>query len=219
MRKLLLVLMSLILAENAVGFNWRPSIVNAFGLGVELIEPVRMLVTKNKPNFAIGGYYKPYKFLALNASLFYNREGWESKNKTYGMTDYLSYGTCFKFGPELSFGIRPMNKIKKRIGLAYNVGLLNFKEEANIIFNESYWGDLEKQFKTADKKFVIWEYDFTYQIEVKNWMYKFQIYTMFDSSSRKIDNEKQLIEGHKVEFVPGYGWSRGGVNFFVFYKF
>jgi hypothetical protein len=66
---------------------------------------------------------------------------------------------------------------------------------------------------------VIWEYDFTYQIEVKNWMYKFQIYTMFDSSSRKIDNEKQLIEGHKVEFVPGYGWSRGGVNFFVFYKF
>ncbi len=198
--------------------NWNITPIHAFGIGAELIEPISMFSPMNRPNFALGGYYKPYRFATLNASFFYNKQSWESNSKSAGMTKYTFRGSCYKIGPELSIGIRPMNKYKKRIGLAYNICFLNFMEEAHIIFREPVWGNLEKDFKTPYKKFVALEYDFTYQIESKRWLYKFQIYTMFNNSSRKISNEQQLIEGHKAEYVPGFSSGRGGVNFFVYFK-
>ena len=220
MKKSMCLLLLLTFLVNLSGFSLRPNKSRKYGLGMDLVQPFYMLDSrKNGLNCAFAGMYKPYNFLSLNASVFYNQINYDKKSAYRNLSDYSSIGTCFKLGPELSLKVGRRKKIVRRLGWGYNYGLLNFREKAHIVIHDPVWGDYDVDFKTPQKRFGVWEYYFNYQLEVKTWMLKFQVFGLFNSSSRNINDNTRMFSDYKSIFVPGYGYNRGGINLFVYYKF
>lgn len=193
---------------------------NPYGLGVDLSQNIYYFYDKKVGfNGAVAGFYKPYNFLSLNGAFYYNHVRSDNGNAYFNMKDYRSIGTCFKLGPELSLRIRKTKKLKQRLGWGYQLGFLNFREQAHFVFDEPVWGNYEVDLKTPQKHYRVWEYDFNYQLEAKHWLLKLQVYGLFNSGSRAIDRDNRMFADYKVVFVPGYGYSRGGINVLLFYKF
>lgn len=169
------------------------------------------------PNLGAVLLFKPYNFLGLNASAFYNSvdaaDGHFSNVKSYS-----SKGTCYKLGFDLSMGISNKNK-NSRLFLGYNYCYINFREKAVFSEEDSYWGgSYDFNYEPSTKKTDVLEYNLGYRTVKGDFQFRLQLYVMFNHHFRDYLREENELGTYDPIFVPGFGYRAGGLNVILAYN-
>lgn len=192
---------------------------NEFGAGLDISQFNNYIAArKPKVNFGIVGFYNPYKFLKFNMATYVNSVGDLHGGSYKGLETYRSTGFCVKMGPELSLKIRKHSKRNKRLTWGYDLCLASFRERGEIRIKEPYWGDYVKSFDTKRKFIKLWQYTLGYQVNIRRVQLKLQAYVMFEQSYSDLKLVNKVVQNYQPVFVPGFGYSQGGLNVCLYYR-
>jgi len=191
---------------------------HVWSAGIDLSQ-FNYMLSQEKLNLHIAGsvQYKPVYFFTINTVFGYNNTRDERGQGYAELEKYNSKGGYAKLGFDLSLGISPRYQ-NKRLFFGYQWGFLRFSESGEFVKKNPYWSDFKYPFIRDVKNYSAGEFVFGYQWISRIWGLRIQGYGMTLKSDNRISNDNSVVNGYRSPFIPGYGYSRGGVNLILLYR-